>query len=193
MDLINSGSGRFHIDFESNMVAPSALTAGISFLLLMAYYFGAVDFGILGAMEVIFCMILPLFLVAGFMILLKGIHYPVVPAYGIMGGVLCLIAIVRACLFGGTLNIILAFIWYIPTLLVCLGTTFSFLSTRKLMAISFLVAAVVRLVFVDLIGYVLKLQILSALPSIALSFAMMAFGFLALSFEMKTKKRKHLA
>ncbi len=190
MDLINSGSARFHIRFDSNMIAPSALTAGISFLLLMAYYFGAVDFGVLGAMEVIFGMFLPLFLVAGFMILLKGIHYPVVPVYGIMGCLLCLLAIVRACLFGGTLNIVLAFIWYIPTALICAGTTFSFLSTKYLMATAFLVAAAVRMLFVDIIGHLLKLEILRALPSVALSFALLAFGLLSLAFELRARKRK---
>ncbi len=190
MDLINSGSGRYHINFESNMIAPSALTAGISFLLLMAYYFGVVDFGLLGAMEVIFCMLLPIFLVASFMILLKGIRYPVVPTYGIMGCILCVFAIIRACLFGSTLNIVLAFMWYIPTALICLGTTFSFLSNKYLMAATFLIAAVVRIIFVDIIGYLLKLNILRALPSVAISLALISFGILSLTFEMKKKKRR---
>lgn len=190
MNLINSGSARFYINFKSNMIAPSALTAGISFLLLMAYYFGAVDFGILDGMEILFCMVIPLLLVASYMVLLKGVHYPVVPTYGIMGCILCVIAIIRACCFGNITNIVFAFVWYIPTILICLGTTFSFLSTKYLMAAVFLIAAAFRFLFIDIIGYLLNLSILRGIPSVAVSFAMLAFGLLALTFELRTAKRK---
>lgn len=190
MDLVNSGSARYVIRFKSNAVAPSALMSGLSFLLLMTYYFGAVDFGLLDGMEAIFCMVLPLMISAAFMIMLRGMHYPAVPAYGVMGSILCLVMIIRACLFGDTVNIVLAFVWYIPTILICLGTTFSFLANKYLMAGAFLIAAVFRIVFIDIFGNLLKLNILGSLPSFAASFSLLSFGIFAFALHLQSSKRK---
>ena len=190
MNLINSGAARYRIRFDSNCVEPAALAAGLSFLLLMVYYFGAVDFGVLNAMEVIFCMFLPLLLTAGFMVLLRGLRYPLVPAYGVIGCLLCLVLIVRTCLVGSTLNIVFAFIWYIPTALLCLGTTLSYLTNPYLMAAAFLVAAVVRFITTDVFGYLLKLDILGFLPSVATTFALVAFGVFAFTLKLHVPKRK---
>lgn len=190
MDLINGGSARYVIRFKSNSIAPSALMSGLSFLLLMTYYFGVVDFGRLDGMEALFGMVLPLLISAAFMFMLRGMRYPAVPVYGIMGCVLCLVMIIRACLSGGTVNIVIAFVWYILTILICLGTTFSFLSNKYLMAAAFMIAAVCRLVFVDLFGHLLKLDILGSLPSIAVSFSLLSFGIFALTLDLQKPKQK---
>lgn len=181
---------RCEIDFENKWIAPGALMAGFSFFLLMAYYFGIVNFVRCGFAEVIFSMLLPIFLLIAYMVLLKGVRNPSVPLYsGIMMAYL-LTLVIQVIIEGGVWNIIFSTLFYLACIAVCFGVVYGYLAEPKTMLFMFILTAMYRLLF-TVIPQILQLKILSSVLDVASICALVSFGMFALSLEIvKTKRRR---
>ena len=176
------------IRFENSWLMPSALMAGFSFFLLIAYYFGVANFTRCSAFEILFAMILPILVMVAMMVLLRGIRFPVTPVYGILAAVYSLLLVIDALSAGGILNILQALLVYLPGGAVALAVTFGFIPKPWIMALIFLVAAGLRLIFTA-IPLLFSLQLIELMSGASVLFGLLSFGMLGLCFEMAPIKR----
>lgn len=182
---------RCRIEFENRWIAPGALLAGIAFFLLMAYYFGVVNFTRCGFMEIVFSMFLPILLLIAYMVLLKGFRHPSVPLYSGIIMLHLLMLVIQVILEGGIFNIIFSVLFYLACIVVSFGVVHGYLAEPKMMSIAFFLAAGWRLLFA-VIPQIFKLKILACIPDLAGICALVAYGFFALSVEIVKTKRKRL-
>ena len=184
-------SYRCRIDFENKWIAPGALLAGIAFFLLMAYYFGVVNFVRCGYAEIIFSMLLPIFLLIAYMVLLRGVRNPNAPLYSVIIMLYLLMLVIQVFLQGGILNIVFSVLFYLACIVICFAVIHGHFSLPKAMTVVFFVTAGYRLLF-SVIPQILSLRIFTCIPDLAGICALLAFGIFALNLEIVPIKRKRL-
>lgn len=183
MKLALKESVQYNINFKGGAVKASGLFGGISFLLLAMYYFGLTNLKDCSGGEIFLSMILPMLLLAAYIVLLAGMRLRITPVYGILGTAYCVFMIFRAVSYSSKLNIVLAILWYMLAAVVYLGTTVGYIPTRSLMAVALIGPAVIRLLFLDIKGYLLQKVFVGFLPEAAALCGLMAFGLLALCLQ----------
>ena len=155
----------------------AAAWMGLSFFLRMVWYFGLMNFNDLAGGEIALRVVLPLLINVGFILMLK------LKALGIpmVAGVMAVVYAVsyffcETLTFGGVLSGILL----LATAGLLLAAVLGYVPERKWLIWATIATAAFRLLFVDLLGYILPLSELK--PFAYIPFASNACGLIAICY-----------
>lgn len=163
----------------------AAAWMGLSFFLRMVHYFGLVNLRDVPAMEVAFSVVLPLVVSVAFILLLKlqKLTHPIGAAV-----LACLFAVnyflAQQMHFGGILSGIGVLVMALAILAAVLG----YIPERKWLLWTGLGALGIRILFVDLFGWILpllKLDLALPIPTISNLFGVMAIASLCAALRVK--------
>ena len=133
----------------------AAAWMGLSFFLRMVWYFGLMNFNDLGAGEIVLRVVLPLVISIAFILMLKIKAFSLPLAAGILSVVY---AVSYFCCetmnFGG----VLSGIALLATAGLILAAVLGYVPERKWLIWAALITAAIRLLLVDLLGYILPLS-----------------------------------
>ncbi len=181
---------RYRIDFKNKWMSYCGAIAGLGFFLMMIYYFGLQNMSDYTWDRILFSVLLPMFVLVAFGVMTRGTQLAVTPIYGILGALFCVSMIYRTIFYGNVVYSILAMIWYVVTALICLATTFGYLSITTYMMIAFCASATVRLI-IDLFAYVFRLKLLDFLSDAVAVCGLFAFALFSLCLKGVPIKRNH--
>ena len=163
----------------------AAAWMGLSFFLRMVFYFGLTNFNDLGATELIFRVALPLLISVAFLLVLK------VKALGtpMAAAVLAVLFAVNYFLaenmtFGGIVSGILV----LALALMILAAVLGYIPQRKWLLWSAVGVLAFRLIFVDLLGYILplrELKLFSAIPLASNACGVVAIAALSAALRLR--------
>ena len=155
----------------------AAAWMGLSFFLRMVWYFGLMNFNDLAGGEIALRVVLPLLISVGFILMLKlkALGLPMV------SGVMALVYAVsyffcETMTFGGVLSGILL----LTTAGLLLAAVLGYVPERKWLIWAAVITVAFRLLFVDLLGYILPLSELK--PFAYIPFASNACGLIAICY-----------
>ena len=133
----------------------AAAWMGLSFFLRMVWYFGLMNLGDLGGGEIALRVVIPLLISVGFILMLKIKAFGLPMAAGI-GAVVYAVSyfFCETMTFGGVLSGILL----LATAGLILAAVLGYVPERKWLIWAALATAAFRILFVDLLGYILPLS-----------------------------------
>lgn len=102
----------YKVNMESTWITASAMLMGLAFF-VRAVYFLAMGGTDAGAANVVFLMVLPMILEAGWFVLLKGVKLNAAGIYGILAMVTCVLLAVQNFFGGNVLQMVLGVIAYL--------------------------------------------------------------------------------
>ena len=172
---------RQHIVYNKWLSA-SAVLSGIAFFFVIVNYLGLKNLLDVNIGEIIFCFIMPMLLLGGYIVLLRVMHSNVTPVYGLLGVLFCLYMLIRSFSYGNVLHIVVAVIWYLLSGIIFFGTTFGYISTKAPLLIACFVPLVFRIIFVD-IKLFLSISFLSMIPELTTLCGLATFGLFASSLK----------
>jgi hypothetical protein len=173
------------LDAKGKRGNAAAAWMGLSFFLRMVYYFGFVNFNDLPAMELVFSVVLALLVSVTFILMLKlgRLGIP------LLGAGLCL-AYAVLYFFAETMNVpgILSGICVLALAVLILLAVLGYVPEQKLLLRAGMVALAVRVLLVDLIGYILPLaqwNIIGWVPKASNLFAVVAMVSLCAALKLE--------
>ena len=131
-------------------LSASAVLSGIAFFFVIVNYLGLKNLLDVNFAEILFCFIMPILLLGGYIVLLRITHSNVTPVYGLLGTLFCLYMLIRSFSYGSVLHIIVAVIWYLVSGVTFFGTTYGYISSNVPLLIACFVPIVFRIIFVDI-------------------------------------------
>ena len=155
----------------------AAAWMGLSFFLRMVWYFGLMNFNDLSGGEITLRVVLPLLIAVGFILMLKIKAFGLPLAAGV-GAVVYAVSyfFCETMTFGGVLSGILL----LATAGLILAAVLGYVPERKWLIWAAFATAAFRLLFVDLLGYILPLSELK--PFAYIPFASNACGLIAICY-----------
>ncbi len=138
---------RYQMDFSGKWAPASAALTGASFFLRILYYFVFTDITTRSAVEIVFAIILPLLLFAGYFVLLGVLKWNAPGIYGILGCALCLFLVISGFFSGSILRILLGIIFYLIIGVGLLATVGGYLPGRLPVTLIILSVLTVRIFF----------------------------------------------
>ena len=182
---------RQHIVFNSWLSA-SAVLSGIAFFFVIVNYLGLKNLLDVNFAEILFCFLMPMLLLGGYIVLLRVMHSNVTPIYGMLGTLFCLYMLIRSFSYGSVLHIIVAVIWYLVSGVIFFGTTFGYIASNKALLVACFVPVVFRIIFVD-IKLLFTISLFSMIPELTSLCGLVTFGLFALSLKPAplNNARKH--
>ena len=171
---------RYLINFESKWIQGCSILMGLGFFSCLLYYFAIASLRDVGAVELIFALLMGIVLCGGFVVCITCLRLNAPGLYGIIGAVECLCILFLAFTTGDVVRILLSVVWYIPAAFVLLRTVGGYLPGRLLAAVMFFVPVVVRVLFfdlgsIDILAWVRELFVLCTLSGTA-CFAMSLYS-----------------
>ena len=115
---------RYVMDFENKWTNASVLCMAGALFALAVYYFGLRGLISVGFLEAVFCLFLPMVLMAAYIVLIHFMKRNAPGLYAIIGLLLCIFLFFGLFSSGSFLRIILGVIWYplcALTLVACAG------------------------------------------------------------------------
>ncbi len=187
-------TARQHIVFNNKWMSASAVLAGVAFFFVIVNYLGIKNLLDVGFGEILFCFIMPMLLLGGYIVLLRVTHSNVTPVYGILGTLFCLYMLIQSFSYGNVFHIIVAVIWYLFAGVVCFGTTFGYIASNTVFLIACFVPIGFRLLFID-IKLLLSGAIFSLIPEVTSLCGLATFGLFAIclrpvAFQPERKRDK---
>ena len=155
----------------------AAAWMGLSFFLRMVWYFGLMNFNDLAGSEIALRVVIPLLLSVCFILMLKIKAFGLPLAAGVMA-VVC--AVTYFFCETMTLAGVLSGILLLATAGMILAAVLGYIPERKWLIWAALATAGFRLIFVDLLGYILPLSELK--PFAYIPFASNACGLIAVCY-----------
>lgn len=141
---------RYMVDFNSKWTQVCSILMGLGFFACLLYYFAITSIRDVGAVELIFALLMGILLCGGFVVCVTCLHLNAPGLYAIMGAAQCLCILVLSFTTGDAVRIVLSMLWYILAALALLGTAGGYLPGRLFAGVMFFIPAAVRLVFFDL-------------------------------------------
>lgn len=180
------GSKRYRTDLEGRGTGLCACFMGMAFFLRCVYYFGFTRTEEVGALELIFMLVLPMALEGAFMVLLKGVRMDAPGLYGILAVGGCLLLIFQCFLYESILRMVVEILLYLVCGGLMLGVSAGYLS-KELAMTAFFTTAAVRFLLI-LKPYILSLRLVALLPEAAGLCVVLGLGCLAWGFQLQKKK-----
>ena len=167
---------RYLVDFESKWTQACSILMGLGFFSCILYYFAIASLRDVGAIELIFALLMGIAVCGGFVVCVTCLRLNAPGLYALMGAVQCLCILILSFTTGNAVRIVLSVLWYVLAAVILLGTAGGYLPGRLLAGLMFFVSVVVRILFFDLgvldiLSWVRELSILFILAGIG-SFAM---------------------
>ena len=155
----------------------AAAWMGLSFFLRMVWYFGLMNFNDLAGGEIALRVVLPLLIAVGFILMLKLKALEIPAVAGVMAAVYSVSYFFAENM---TLAGVLSGILLLATAGLILAAVLGYVPERKWLIWAAIATAAFRLVFVDLLGYILPLSELK--PFAYIPFASNACGLIAICY-----------
>ena len=163
----------------------AAAAMGASFFLRIVHYFAMVNLYDVPGFEIFFCVVLPLIVSVGFILMLKlpKLNHP------LAGGILAVVYAVdyffcEQMNFGGVVSGLLL----LAAAGLILAAVLGYIPERKWLLWAAAAALAVRIVFVDVFGYILpltELKLFAYIPMASNLFGLAAICFLAPSLRLR--------
>lgn len=138
---------RYLVDFNSKWVEACSILMGLSFFACLVHYFAIVSIRDVGAVELIFALLMGIILCGGFVVCLACLHLNAPGLYALIGAIQCLCILILSFTSGDALRIVLSLLWYVFAALVLLATAGGYLPGRLLASFVFFLPVVVRILF----------------------------------------------
>lgn len=171
---------RYVMNPEGKWSKASVLCMAGALFALVVYYFGLRGLISVGFLEAVFCLFLPLIIMAAYVALIHFMKWNAPGLFAIMGLLLCVFLFFGTFGSGNVLRIILGLVWYplcALTLVACAG---GYLPGKEPAVFAFPVAILFRVIFslgsAGLFGWIYEI---SAILTLA------AMGCLMMSFDAK--------
>ena len=166
------------MDPEGKWANASVLCMAGALFALAVYYFALVGLSAIGFLEAVFCLFLPLLLMAGYIVLIRFYRWNAPGLFAIMGLMFCLFLFFGTFGSGNILRIILGVIWYPLSALILVACAGGHLLKKQPAVLVFPVAIFFRVIVFDLgrislTGWVYEISAvltLSALACLMMSF-----------------------
>ncbi|MBQ9929986.1 MAG: hypothetical protein IJO72_04330 [Oscillospiraceae bacterium] len=175
---------RYTMDLDGKWMKSSLLCMAGALVTLLLYYFGLRGLISVGFLEAVFCLFLPLILMAAYIVLIRFKRINAPGLYAIIGLLLCVLLFFGIFGSGSILRIILGAVWYPLMALILVGSAGGYLPGKQPAVLAFPVAMVFRIVInlgkTGLFGWVYEISSVLTLAALAC---------LIMSFEAK-KLRK---
>ncbi len=168
------------MNLEGEWTNTSLLCIAGALFSLAVYYFGLIGLSAIGFLEAVFCLFLPLILMAGYIVLIRFMKWNAPGLYAIIGLLFCLFLFFGTFGSGSILRIILAVIWYPLSALILVASAGGYLPGKQPAVFVFPVAIFFRLVIFGLGG-----GLISYVYEISASLTLAALACLMMSFEEK--------
>jgi len=173
-----NGYNRCIMDLEGKWANASVLCMAGALFSLAVYYFGLVGLSAIGFLEAVFCLFLPLLLMAGYIVLIRFYRWNAPGLFAIMGLMFCLFLFFGTFGSGNILRIILGVIWYPLSALILVACAGGRLLKKQPAVLVFPVAIFFRVIVfglgrISLTGWVYEISAvltLSALTCLMMSF-----------------------
>lgn len=161
----------YQMNLRSKWTKLSAALMGLSFFIRMVYYFGLTNLALCSFLEVVFMMVLPLLLTAGYVALLSALQLNAPGLYAMIGAALCVLLGLWSFASGDALRIVLSFVIYLAAGGVLVITIAGYLPGRLLSSVLFALPLVVRFFLYDLgkigiIAWILEISVLLMIASL---------------------------
>ncbi len=138
------------IDYEGKWARNGLLLMAASLFLMVVYYFGLVNMGDLGFLQIIFSVILPLLLTIVYLVFLHFLKWNAPIIYGLAGAAFCVLLAVNSLFYGDFLRVVLSAVGYtIAAGVLVLHVSGSLRNTSLCIAV-FVIPAMVRVIVFDL-------------------------------------------
>jgi hypothetical protein len=161
---------RYQMNFRGRWLMPAKVLMGLSFFLRIVYYFGLTTFADHSFGEVLFFMILPLLICGAFIVTMSSLKLNAPPAYGIIGGLMCLLLVIWSFFCGDTLRTVLAVLVYLASGAILVLTSMGYLPGKLLSSLLFAVPLACRILFyregIALFDWCLEISVLTMLASL---------------------------
>lgn len=172
---------RCFMDLENKWTNASVLCMAGALFTLAVYYFALLGLSSTGVLEAVFCLFLPLLLMAGYIALIRFLKWNAPGLFAIMGLMFCIFLFFGTFGSGNFLRIILGVIWYPLSALILVFCAGGYLPKKQPAVFVFPIAVFFRVIVfgigrISLIGWVYEI---SAVLTLA------ALGCLMMSFEVK--------
>jgi hypothetical protein len=171
---------RYVMNPDGKWTKASVLCMAGALFTLAVYYFGLRGLISVGFLEAVFCLFLPLILMAGFIVLIHFLKWNAPGLFALIGLLLCVFLFFGIFGSGSFLRIILGVVWYPLSALVLVACAGGYLPGKQPAVFVFPIAIFFRVIFnlgnAGLFGWVYEI---SAILTLA------ALGCLMMSFEAK--------
>ena len=167
---------RYWMDLTADKTYWPVTILGVAFFLRMAYFFGFTRLESVGFWNLLVGLILPLAAEVAFIVLLRGLRYPKVNIYLLIGATLCATLLLQSFQFDSVLRIIVAVGAYLICVMAVLGVMLGYLTLDMGKWILFGTAAG-RLLFFNLVQNVFGLHWITLIFEAAAIFDLAAVGF----------------
>ncbi len=137
----------YQMDLEHKGMIASAAFMGLAFFFRALYFFAWKPIDQVGVWALIFQLILPLLLEAGWFILLRGVRLKMPIVYGILGAAVCLSVMTQTIVGGSLLALILAVLTCLICALGFLAVILGYVNSRFVAAAPLLLLMLLRLIF----------------------------------------------
>ena len=185
MELKFSKNTVCHLESEGKWAGRAAAWMGLSFFLRMAHYFAFVNLNDVPGLEMVFSVILPLIISVAFVVMLKLPKLSTPIAAGALAVVFAgNYFLAEQMNLGGILSGLLVLAMACMILAAALG----YIPEQKWLQWAGMAALAFRVLFVDLIGYILPLsqwQIIAWIPRAANLFGVAAVACLCATLELE--------
>ncbi|MBQ2893705.1 MAG: hypothetical protein IJE24_06175 [Oscillospiraceae bacterium] len=171
---------RYVMNPDGAWTRASVLCMAGSLFSLAVYYFGLRGLISVGFLEAVFCLFLPLILMAAFIALVHFMRWNAPGLFAIIGALLCVFLLLGIFGSAGVLRILLGILWYPLAGLILLACAGGYLPGKKPAVFVFHIAIIFRVIFnlgkIGLFGWVYELSAILTLAALAC---------LMMSFEAK--------
>ena len=172
------GYNRCIMDPEGKWANASVLCMAGALFALAVYYFGLVGLSGIGFFEAVFCLFLPLLLMAGYIVLIRFYRWNAPGLFAIMGLLFCLFLFFGTFGTGNVLRIFLGVIWYPLSALILVACAGGRIPKKLPSVLVFPIAIFFRVIVfglgrIDLTGWVCEIS--AVLTLTALACLMMSF------------------
>lgn len=162
---------QYQMDFKGKWAQPSAVLMGLSFFLRIACYFGLRFLSDWTFFDVLFQILLPLFLGGAYVVSIRAFRLNAPGVYALIGAGFCLLTFLWSFPSGNVLYILLCFVFYIAAGVVLLATAGGYLPGKLLSSVLFAIPVIIRLFGLNVFtlkidGLFLELSVLLQLASL---------------------------
>lgn len=178
-----------HVDFRSSWVATAALFAGVGFFLYCVYYFGFTNLLDCHIGQILFCMLLPMVVLAAVVVVLRVMQYDSMQLLSLLAGAYSVLMLLGCFSYGNWIHTIIAVVWYLVLLAMSALMLTENLSNNRILAVAFIATAAVRFLVVDIAKYILTLSFITFVQEAAALCGLLTFGFVAMCFQPIPVKR----